>query len=79
MHRAADAKLKETLTEDIPNLQMDIKDLESRLDMSKKYLNSSRVAFDKLKSLMEAEMWNHNVNVAASFTGVGAVLVLGGG
>ena len=79
MCRAADANFKGNLTEDIPYLQMGIKDLESRLGMSKKYLNSTRVAFDKLKSLMDAEKWNHNVNVAASATGVAATLLIGGG
>lgn len=76
--RAADANFKGNLTEDIPYLQMGIKDLESRLGMSKKYLNSSRVAFDKLRSLMDAEKWNRNVKFAASATGFGATMLIGG-
>ena len=79
MCRAADANFKGNLTEDIPYLQMGIKDLESRLGMSKKYLNSTRVAFDKLESLMDADKWNHYVKFAASTTGVAAALVIGGG
>ena len=79
--KAKDDNHKGIPDKDIRTLKTDIEDLECNLEISKIYLDSSREAFNQLKSDIDAEAkWNKKVKNISFVAGcLAASITIGGG
>lgn len=79
--KAKDDNHKGIPDKDIRTLKTDIEDLECNLEISKIYLDSSREAFNQLKSDIDAEAkWNEKVKNISFVAGcLAASITIGGG